>query len=343
MTDARITQGVRLTAGGGEPDARITQAARLTIGKVGVPARITQGVRLAVAQVHVDVRATQAVRLVIGDGVPCATQWQQLWIITRKDGVVFRYTSLDTDFTWGDDFYKSCGSLLPSAAEEAAAVGQVSNMELAGVITDDGITEAELYGGLFDDAFIQVWLVPYVGTEAPRRLAAGWAGNLSHGESGFNMEVVGPGARLDQQAMVQVYTPNCRWVFGDHRCGYDREAVKLQGTVLSSLNRGVFVGDATDPGGSFQWADGLIRWTSGPNLGRECEIKDVVFNSAGAEIELWDLSPFRPEYGDTFDLLPGCDLSPAACKMYGRYRFFGGYPDVPGQDAIEARPDAKLS
>lgn len=342
MTDARITQGVRVGLGAGDSDARATQAVRLTIGKIGVPARTTQGVRLTLAQIHVDARATQAVRLVIGDAVPCTTQWQQLWIITRRDGVTFRYTSLDRDFTWGEDVYKACGSMLPSAAEEASAVGQVSNMELTGIITDDGITEPELYGGLFDDAFIQVWLVPYVGTEAPRRLAAGWAGNLSHGEKGFNMEVVGPGARLDQQALVQLYGPGCRWVFGSPQCGFDREAVKLQGAVLSSLNRGIFVGDLTDPGG-LQWENGLVRWTSGPNDGRECEVKDVVFNSAGAEVELWELAPFRPEYGDTFDLLPGCDLSAPTCKMYGRYLNFGGFPDVPGEDALVETPDAKFS
>ena len=89
--------------------------------------------------------------------------------------MTFRFTSLDQDFHLGAYVYKSCGGLFPSASEESSAIGTVSNMELSGILADDAITEADLYGGLFDDAFVEVWLVPYQGTETPRRLAAGSA------------------------------------------------------------------------------------------------------------------------------------------------------------------------
>lgn len=350
-TPGRITQGARLAVAQGTADARTTQGVRLAVGNIEPPVRLTQGVRLVVAAGRYPARITQAVRMIVADAVPCATQWQQLWRIKRRDGRVFRYTSLDVDFPWGDGLYKACGSMLPSAAEDNIAVGSVSNQELQGIFKDDGITEAEIYGGLFDDAFVEVWLVPYVGAEAPRRLAAGWTGNMSHGEGGFTMEVVGPGARLDQQAMVQLYGPGCRWVFGSPQCGFDREAVKIDGAVVVAFNRGKFIADfggASSGGASsgedegLQWANGLVRWTSGRNIGLECEVKTVDF--ASGEVELWELAGFEPDPADTFDMLPGCDLSFPTCKdVYANGINFGGFKDVPGQDSVVSTPDAKIT
>lgn len=343
MTDARITQAVRLVPmEGTDTPVRVTQVVRLALFKITPPMRTTQAVRLAVFEGHYPERVTSVVRLVPYAGVPCVTKWQQLWTISRRDGVVFRFTSLDVDFTYLGELYHSCGSLNPSASEDAGTVGNVSNIELEGIFKSDAITERDLYAGLFDDAFVEIWLVPFEGTESARRLAAGWCGNLQHGERGFNMEVVGPGSRIDQQALVQPYTPGCRWVFGSPECGVDREAIKVTGVVSSAESRGTFAGTAIDPA-AFQWANGLVRWTSGANLGLEQEVKTAVFGGGEVAIELWDLAAFEPEIGDTFDLLPGCDLSKATCKeVYANVINFGGFDRVPGQDSVTKTPDAKL-
>lgn len=345
--------GIAFLATGGVSPPRVTQATRLIPASGGGDARATQIPRLLVAGVHADARATQAVRLIVADRVQCVTRWTQLWRITRRDGEVFRYTALDEDFLWGTETFKTCGSLQASAAQDVSAVGQVSSQELQGIFKDDGITEAALYGGLFDDAFVEVWLVAYEGTESPRRLAAGWTGNLSHEEGTFNMEVVGPGAKIDQQALVQVYGPGCRWVFGSPQCGYDREARKITGTVTASLSRGSFIGQAetgssgsaelSSDEGALQWADGLVRWITGPNAGIECEVKTADFESGGIAVELWDLAAFLPGPGDEFELLPGCDLSFPTCRdVYHNAINFGGFKDVPGEDAVMQTPDAKV-
>lgn len=365
-TDARATQGVRLTLTVGDGDARVTQAARLTAAEVTANARATQAARLVAAQVEVQPRVTQTVRLTIAPAIPCATQWAQCWQIRRRDGVILRFTSLDEDFEWGGQVYDSCDSLNPSAAESASTVGQVGNIELVGVISSMKISESDLYGGLYDDAFVEVWEVPYVDTagEVPRRLAAGWTGNLTHSANSFNMEVIGPGARLSQQALTQAVTPTCRWVFGDPgTCTFDIEARKKPSFVLRATDRGKFTaaisesssgaGDFsgevfTDGSGSsdgvtddgLQWANGKVRWTSGRNLSQVCEVKTVDFDTG--EIVLWALPAFLPQPGDAFDLLPGCDQSADTCKnVYRNYLNFGGFRDVPGQDSIQQTPDAK--
>lgn len=340
---------------------KTTQVARLTVGMEAPPGETTQIVRLVILKEEPPNQTTQVARMIVGRGVPCVTKWQQLWRITRKDGVVFRYTSLDVDYDWGDESFKTCGGMMPSASEDGSQVGAVSNQELRGIFKDDGIREDEIYAGLFNDAFVEVWIKSWDpdSTETPRRIASGWTGNLQHAEGTFNMEVVGPGARLDQQAIVQVYGPGCRWVFGSTECGYDRDAKKVSGEVSFSMVRGRFTGDlsafssgdSSGAGGSsgegdegLQWANGLIRWTSGNNTGQECEVKTVSFAFGVVDVELWELAGFLPEIGDGFDLLPGCDLSWATCKaVYGNGINFGGFKDVPGEDSVAATPDAKIS
>lgn len=337
----RVTQAVRLAIGAFYPPARVTQVARLTLGQVAVPIRATQGVRLTVAEGRYPMRVTQVARLTVARAIPCVTHWQQLWTIRRRDGVVYRFTSLDQDFAVGDNVFKSCGSLMPSAAEESSSVGSVSSIELTGILADDSITEADLYGGKFDDAFVEVWLWPFQGTESPRRLAAGWIGAVQHGEQGWTGEVIGPGAKLDQQALVVPYAPSCRWTFGDSRCTKDLTALQTTGQVTGVGNRGFFVTDAPDPANGSQWANGRVIWQTGRNAGVTCEVKSVDF--AEGTVELWALAPFLPELGDELVLQPGCDLSESTCKnVYNNLINFGGFAEVPGNDALAQTPLAKI-
>lgn len=344
-SSGRVTQAARLTVGGGGTPApgRASQAVRLAVAAVEPPGRVTQAARLLVCQGRYPARITQGVRLVVGQGVACVTHWQQCWRITRRDGTVLRFTSLDANFAWGLETFLSCGSLSPSAAEESSEIGSVSNMELKGILAHDSITEADLYGGLYDDAFVEIWLVPYEGAESPRRLAAGWIGAIQHGEQGWTGEITGPGARLDQQALVVPYAPACRWTFGDARCTKDLTPLQTTGEVSSAANRGSIVTTAEDPGNGSQWENGRVIWTSGRNLGQICEVKTVAFESGGSAIELWALTAFLPEPGDTFTLQPGCDLSAATCKnVYSNLINFGGFKDVPGNDSLAETPLAKI-
>lgn len=307
------------------PDVKATFEAVLTAGEIIPPVAVS----------------TQTI-LVLADGERCTSARCQLWRITRRDGEIFRFTSLDEDYPWGDQVFEACQSLDPSAAEQQSVLGSTGNVELKGILSSDRITEADLYGGFYDDCFVEVWLANYDPQvrEPPKRIAAGWAGNLSHGEQGFNMEVLGPGARLDQQALVQSVAPQCRWNFGDGRCLYNRDAHKLTGAVRKRGNRIKFVATISGGAGSLQWANGLCRWLTGVNAGQACEVKTVEFGTG--IITLWALPAFVPQVADTFELLPGCDRSADTCKnVYGQFLNFGGYPDVPGTDAIADTPNAK--
>ena len=321
--------------------ALATQQAVLVLGALEPDALASQQAALLLAEIVPDVAASQQAVLLLADGSPCVTERCQIWTITRRDGVVFRYTSHDRDLLYGGQVYSACRSLNPSASENASSLGSVGNIELEGIIDDDGISEADLYGGLFDDAYVTVDLISWGSlAESPRRLASGWTGELSQGDSGFRMEVLGAGARLDQQALVQMITPGCRWEFGSPQCGVDAEALSIGGVVTAAQTRAVFSAVLDGPDGGLQWANGKVRWTSGVNAGLVLEVKSVDFGSG--LVTLWPSAAHLPSPGDAFDLLPGCDKAKTGgCTVYSNIINFGGFPDVPGSDAILETPDAK--
>ena len=109
---------------------------------------------------------------------------------------------------------------------------------------------------------------------------------------------------------------------------------------MSSITRGDLTASITGTPGSAQYEAGRLRWISGANAGAVTEVK--AYNAATGRIILWAPAPFRPQAGDTFALLPGCDQVRDTCRdIYANVVNFGGFPDVPGEDAIVETPPAK--
>lgn len=277
---------------------------------------------------------------------PCFGQLAQLWRIERRDGQVFAFTSHDQPIKYGIDVYKPCHSLSASAVELGALLGVPGNAELAGIIADEAISEADLYAGLFDRAEVTVRIVPW-GPKGflPRTILRGITGNLSQGEDGFSMEVLTQGALLQQRPLLQTYTPGCRWELGDARCGVDLEALTVVGSVteasaelvFNQASRRIFTDSArTEPDGYFD--QGRLEWTSGANAGQVSEIKTY----AGGEFTLWRPMRSAITAGDEYEARPGCDRVASTCKnKFFNFANYGGFPDVPGRDSIVQTPNAK--
>lgn len=337
----RATQAFRRSLVAGEPDGRTTQVFRRAL------------ISLSPGQ-----RTTQVFRRSLVSGFPCVSQTCQVWKITRRDGEVFRYTSHSADLDWAGYTWKACLSFQNSATQSSSEIGSAGDFTLDGIVDDDGVSEEALYGGLFDDAFVECWRVDWGNTGAPtRRLFAGWVGDISHGDDGVRMSVLGPSHRLGQNSITTVIAAACRWVFGSTECGYDREALKLSGTVSAVVDRGSLEATLSGGDGGWYWNNGLLRFTSGVNAGQELEVKEVAFGSgatgtgtgtgtgSGAtSIVLWKLAPLLFTAGDTFELLPGCDKakdSDFGCQLYNNKINHGGFPDVPGEDALTDTPNSK--
>ncbi len=343
----RVTQGTLLTLSEGAPDTRVTQAVALALYEPSPPVRITQSPVLALTLFDADVRNTQAATLALVDVVPCLTKWAQTWTITRTDGAIFAFTSLDRDLTYRGVLHKACNSLAATATETSAALGSTGSMELQGLISDSSITDADLFNGLFDGATVEIWSVPWedTGGEIPFRLLAGTLGNVSQGSVGFTAEIITPGAVLQQKPLLDAYSPACRYKLGDDRCAFDLDTLEVSGSVTSlpsviapnSARRRIFTDVGRAEADRF-YEYGEMTWTSGDNTGLSSEIKDF----SSGNFTLWAPMPNIIQIGDTYTAKPGCDKSGEVCvTKFDNFINFGGFEDVPGQDKILQSPDAK--
>lgn len=359
MADGRTTQFPTLTIGRGDSDGRVTQFACLTIGRQTVPGRTTQMAVLTIGYEPVPGRTTQAYVITVGRHIaPCGTRWAHCWIIRRTDGEVLGFTDLDSALTVSGVVCGPCKSLNGGALELSAPMGSIGNQDVTGLIDDDRISEADLYAGVYDDATVEIWLTPWepdplnpsaarvAPDQVSRRLARGRTGKVSHGETVFTAEVLTDGARLEQTALVQSFSPGCRWVQYDGRCGLSYDANKVESAVTGiaapsphnmAARRVFFDSDRTEASGAFD--GGLLIWTGGANAGQRQEVKQ--YEQTGGRFTLWDttLNPIAP--GDTYEVAPTCKNTVAGCKSFANYVNYGGFPDVPGQDEIIKSPDFK--
>lgn len=294
----------------------------------------------------VEARATQAATLVVERYEPVLTFDCQLWLITRRDGVEFAYTSHDRNITFRDTIYRSCKSLQASAIELGAFMDQTGNLDLQGIITDDEITERDLFGGLFDGASVEIWRYYWRGGRAPMRLSAGIAGKVTQNDQEFKIEALTPRARLEQQALLETVTATCRWKrLGDERCKVNLASYLETGSVSSiaarsaypSAQRRIFWDDTRGEAAGY-WTLGTITWTSGANAGLASEIKDF----ADGQFVLWEPMPYAIAPGDDYEVTPGCDRLKTTCiGKFANYINFGGFADIPGKDAMMRVPEAK--
>lgn len=343
MVDVRFAQGGAYALGAEIPEVRFDQGGVYALAATAPPVRIDLAGMVALVAIIPVVPVAQAGIYALAYGSPCGTRWAQIWTIARTDGLVFRFTSLDRDLEWGGNTYQACDSLVPSASEGVSEVDQLGSMDLSGAIGT--ITEHALYSGLFDGAAVEAWLVPWSGEGMPRRLLKGTFGQVDQTQTGFKVELLGDGAKLQQTPLVTTLQPGCRWVFGDSNCGKDLGPLTVTGTVDSAIGQRSFV-DAARAEAAGYFSRGRVTFTSGDNDGISAEIKG---HSAGGNFELWPRLPYAISVGDQYSMTPGCTLLKDAsggtngCDAWANFVNYGGFLDVPTKDKLTSAATVKES
>lgn len=343
MTAALVTQSGAEVLFRAIPGARVTQAGVEYLHRVTPGVRVTQAGMEYLHRVLPGNRITQVGVEFLHKAMPCTTKLAQIWTITRTDGEVLRFTSLDRDLPWRGQVYQSCNSMTPSASESVAEVGGVGSIELAGLIASGAVAINDLMAGLFDNADVECWLVPWSGTQSPRLLLKGTFGQVEFTENTFKTDIIGDGAKLTQTPLISTLRPDCRFQFGDADCTKDLAPLTVTGTVEMGKGQRAFVDtDRAEAVGYF--SRGKVTFTSGNNAGISAEIKE---HAADGLFTLWPRLPFPIWAGDSYSMVPGCtNLKEVAngtngCDAWANYVNYGGFRSVPGSDAIKKSADQK--
>lgn len=140
------------------------------------------------------------------------------WVITRRDGRVFRFTDHDQDLSFEGETYAARFGYARSALTSDAQLS-VDNLDIDGIFDDAAISEAEMRAGLFDFAEVRIFLVNWADPSmGALRLRRGWLGEVTFSEQGsFRTELRGLTQAL-QQEIGEIYSAECRADLGDARC-----------------------------------------------------------------------------------------------------------------------------
>jgi uncharacterized phage protein (TIGR02218 family) len=225
--------------------------------------------------------------------------------------------------------------LEPSIAYSPTAIANsndlaVDNVELQGIIDDEGITDEDLIAGTYDYALITFYLVDNTNAANFIILKRGRIGEVSQERDLFFAEFRGLSALLTQD-VVKHFMPSCRVELGSTACGVDLSTFEVSGTVSAVTNRRKFEDTSlTDADGYFD--EGKIRWLTGNNAGREMEVRAYLLTDpTNPSVTLLDRMAEDIQVSDTYTMTPGCNKSIATCQgTYTNIANHRGFPHMPG-------------
>ncbi len=255
--------------------------------------------------------------------------------ITRRDNVVLGFTSHDADLTVDGVTYAADNSFQASALESRARLS-TDNLTIAGILSSAAVSGAALAAGAYDHARVDVYLCNWADlSQEVAQLRRGWLGEVTRDGGAFRAELRGLHDLLQRPVGARV-TPECRHDLGSAACGVNLAALTVTGTV-TSVSANWQVGDTSRGEADGHFDGGVLTFTSGANAGFAAEIRGY----AGKVFTLWLSPPQAPAMEDAYSATPGCGKRLATCRdRYGNSINFGGFPHLPGLDAILNYPDS---
>lgn len=262
------------------------------------------------------------------------------WRVTRQDGIVLGFTTLDQDLTIGGVTYQANTGFFPNATSSTTDLS-TNNTELNSILDNDAVTERDLWGGKYDFATVDLFIVNFL--DLPTSLTAnppkhllvlsGILGEVSHNDRTFTAELRSQAQRLNQKILEQT-SPGCRVRFGGPRCKKDIAPLTHNLSVSAIAQNRIITLPNTFSQRDGYFANGELTFTSGENNTLTYSIQS--YNNSAKTLSLFEVPPFPITIGDTFTAVAGCDHTPSDCARYGNMINYQGEPDVPGIDKILA-------
>ena len=261
------------------------------------------------------------------------------WRIVRRDGQEFYFTDHDQDIEFEGNIYEAESSYDRTAVANSADMS-VDNMDVAGILDSEKISEEDMRNGLFNRADVYVFIVNWADpSQGALKVRRGWFGEIIVNENGqFSTEIRGLAQALSHN-FIEVYSAECRADFCDSRCKLNIADYEIPTTVSAVISRELFVIPSGITLPSQGIVPGTVRFTDGPNSGRTIEITG--YDPVTRRVELFEGAGYNIEPGDSIVLAPGCDGSLERCKAYNNVVNRRAEDYVPGNDELLKYPDAK--
>jgi uncharacterized phage protein (TIGR02218 family) len=258
--------------------------------------------------------------------------------ITRKDGTVTGFTSLDDNIVIDGVTYLASTGFTQSTFEETSDL-RVNNLDIQGIISSPDITEDDLLSGKYSQAVCDIFIVNYKSLPSSltdktliKWVSTGFLGEVRLTDGQFVVEFRSISQLLSVN-QLDLYSPRCRVKrFGNSLCKKDLTSYTFSLTVTTVSSPSSFLHSSTVQADDY-FQNGIVKFTGGPNVGLELTCKTY----KSGLITLVEPPYFPIAIGHTFRAIRGCDRKFETCRdIFNNVKNFRGEPNtlLPGLDAI---------
>ncbi len=260
------------------------------------------------------------------------------WKLTRTDGQVMGFTDHDHDLEFDGVTFRSASGFIGSDAERKLGLS-AADMEIAGALSADAITEEDIAAGKYDGAEIELWLVDWREPADRVLLRAGQLGRVRRGELHFEAEMRTLAARL-AEVRGRVFAHGCDAELGDARCGVDLSDPRWRATAtIHAVNGAMIHLDGASGFAAGFFGHGRFEVTSGAASGFRSRIASHRLEDGRAVLVLAATPPAELAAGDAVTLVAGCDRAFSTCRdKFANAVNFRGFPHMPGNDFVISYP-----
>lgn len=254
------------------------------------------------------------------------------WRILRRDGVTLGFVSHDRDLWFDGVLHRAAPGMVPSAIRRSAGLDEDS-AEVAGALSHDAVTSADLAAGRYDGARVRIGLIDWQTLER-ETVWVGTLGAVTEQDTSFTAELASRKAEL-MRSVVPRTSPACRAVFCGPGCDLNPGFFTHEGTVTDyDPDTGaarIACAVAID-----KLAGGTLRLLDSSLAGATVRLHA----SLEAEAVLLDPAPQGElTSGLRVILREGCDHRLDTCaSRFGNAANFRGEPFLPGNDLLTRTP-----
>lgn len=267
--------------------------------------------------------------------------------ITRRDGTVLGFTTVDKDIVYAGITYKASPSMSISSIRQTAGTG-IDNIDITGAIDSNLILESDLFSGLYSNASLRLYVCDYNNIAGGTTiLLTGFIGQTTYEDGKFIAEFRSLGQRTSAKC-GNIISQTCRVAkLGNALCnpgGTFQGGITTMSSYQFTRNLSAISTDrytltfASDSNITGYYDYGKLYFTTGPAAGayHSREIKSHTLVSGQAVLILQEAFPFVPIVGNTAILEAGCNRAFATCQSkFSNYYNFRGEPFVPGNDVLK--------